>query len=179
MSIETEMKSIDIKPFPLLSQEVGEWSHRNFGDKQEPYLGMVEELGELAHCLLKRRQAIRGYDNPEFFRREFIDALGDVGIYAANFACNNHLNVQWPIVRGSGQNTQTRYIAYAAYWLSELAITPEIQEDVKRRLHHFLLEISVIARIEGLELEEVVCGVWERVKVRDWKKNALDGEVVC
>lgn len=177
MSIEIEMKRLDIKPFPLLSQEVGEWSRRNFGDKQEPYLGMIEELGELAHCLLKRRQGIRGYDNAEVFIEAFKDALGDIGIYAANFAYNYHINVQWPIVRGSGsQETQTKYMAKACYWLSELMLTPEVREDAVRWLHHFLLEIAVVARLEKLELDEVVCEVWERVKVRDWKRNPQDGD---
>lgn len=177
MSIEATLKRIDIKPFPLLSQEVGEWSQRNFGDKQEPYLGMVEELGELAHCLLKRRQAIRGYDNVEYFRGEFIDALGDIGIYAANFAYNNRINVQWPMVRGSGsQETQTKYIAKACYWLSELILTPEVKEDMIRWLHYFLLEVAVVAKLEQLELDEVVSDVWDRVKVRDWKRNPQDGD---
>jgi hypothetical protein len=177
MNIKKEVQTLNMKPFPLLSQEVGEWSRRNFGNKQNPYLGMVEELGELAHCLLKREQGIRGFENPEFFREEFVDALGDIGIYAANFAFNNHINVQWPIVgRSLPQNTQTRYIANAAYWLSQLMLTPEVEEDLKRWLHHFLVEMALVAKLENLELEEIVCGVWQRVKVRDWKRNRQDGE---
>lgn len=165
-----------IKPFPLLSQEVGEWSHRNFGNKQDPYLGMIEELGELAHCLLKRWQQIRGYEDPKFFLEQFTDALGDIGIYAANFAYNNHLNIHWPVVRGTTpQVSQTVYVAQAAFWLSHLKLTPESQDDLRRWLHHFLLEIGVIAKLEQLELDEVVCGVWETVKLRDWTQDAKAG----
>jgi len=49
----------------LMQRALAAWQERNFGQtgtcKPEWCLaGMVEELGELAHLLLKRRQGIRG-----------------------------------------------------------------------------------------------------------------------
>jgi NTP pyrophosphatase (non-canonical NTP hydrolase) len=47
-------------------------------------LGMVEEVGELAHALLKQAQGIRGpWDTLEAKAK---DALGDVFVFAANVA---------------------------------------------------------------------------------------------
>ncbi len=44
-------------------------------------LGVMEELGELAHCLLKQHQGIRGYDDPAKFAAECRDAIGDTLVF--------------------------------------------------------------------------------------------------
>ncbi len=44
-------------------------------------LGVMEELGEFAHALLKHRQGIRGYDDPARFAADARDAIGDCLIY--------------------------------------------------------------------------------------------------
>jgi hypothetical protein len=67
-----------------LVNEVGAWAAKNF-PASDPWMGMVEELGEATHALLKRKQGIRGYDNPIFFKEEFADALGDFTIFAAHW----------------------------------------------------------------------------------------------
>jgi NTP pyrophosphatase (non-canonical NTP hydrolase) len=54
-------------------------------DSVEQLLGVVEEVGELAHAVLKFRQGIRG--TSEEHRAETIDAVGDILIYLINF-CN-------------------------------------------------------------------------------------------
>ncbi len=64
-----------------------EWSTRNFGPPTEenridPALGVIEELGELAHALLKKKQGIRGtaQEHDEAIK----DALADSFIYATD-----------------------------------------------------------------------------------------------
>jgi hypothetical protein len=161
--------------FEELTNAVGEWSQRNFGKKQNPYMGMVEELGELAHCLLKREQGIRGFENPGFFLDQYMDALGDICIYAANFAYNEKLKVDWPYQKLDG--TSNDQIAYACFWLSQLQMLPELHEDMGRRLFCLLGCIRSLARQEELNLEEVAQQTWERVSVRDWKVNSQDGNV--
>ena len=49
-------------------------------------MGMVEELGELAHARLKFKQKIRGMKKQEFEAAER-DALGDILIYMIGY-CN-------------------------------------------------------------------------------------------
>jgi NTP pyrophosphatase (non-canonical NTP hydrolase) len=164
--------------FPELSIAVGEWSKRNFGDKQDSYTGMVEELGELARCFIKRFQGIRGYDSPVYFRTQFIDALGDICIYTANFASYNGIKSEWPNIEGKASSVRYQvYLGRACHWLSHLMETPEHKIDMDRWLHNFLIEIAFLASLEGLDLKEVANETWQSVVVRDWNKNKTDGAI--
>ena len=49
-------------------------------------LGVVEEVGELSHALLKREQGIRGFDDNEKFEAAAKDAIGDSFIYLTQVA---------------------------------------------------------------------------------------------
>lgn len=74
-----------------MQKENGEWVKRNFsetwidGDPRDPVLGMAEEVGELSHAVLKKRQLIRG--TPEEHDEAAKDAIGDVFVYAMD-VCN-------------------------------------------------------------------------------------------
>ena len=65
-----------------LQAEIAGWRRHNFPDSgaMEQYMGMVEELGELSHELLKDRQGIR-----DASEEKAKDALGDMLIFAMNF----------------------------------------------------------------------------------------------
>lgn len=71
--------------FDQLQTEVGAWAQRNFGDQpaDNPLLGVVEEVGELAHAVLKRKQGIRGTDEQHLAAER--DAIGDILIYLADY----------------------------------------------------------------------------------------------
>lgn len=63
--------------------EMFRWQTRNFGgaERFEIMAGITEEVGELAHVLLKNKQGIRGYDDPVKYRTEASDAIGDAVMY--------------------------------------------------------------------------------------------------
>lgn len=70
------------------------WVNHNFPDQLEDllrqddsFLGMVEELGEIARSLLKLRQGIRGTE--EKWLRERKDGVGDLVIFLCSF-CNSY-----------------------------------------------------------------------------------------
>ena len=65
--------------------EVSAWSRSNFGDGEsvDPLLGLAEEVGELCHAFLKRKQGIRG--TPAEHQSAIVDAIGDITIYLADF----------------------------------------------------------------------------------------------
>jgi NTP pyrophosphatase (non-canonical NTP hydrolase) len=83
----------------MMQREVGEWSERNFGkqDGVNPYMGTIEELGELseaillmqsrigrlAHATLKEAQGIRG--TKEEHAAAAKDAVGDLMIFLLDF----------------------------------------------------------------------------------------------
>jgi NTP pyrophosphatase (non-canonical NTP hydrolase) len=64
-----------------LQARQGVWQKKNFpgGDDTNPILGVVEEVGELAHAVLKARQGIRG--TIEEHEAAAMDAVGDIVIY--------------------------------------------------------------------------------------------------
>jgi NTP pyrophosphatase (non-canonical NTP hydrolase) len=69
-------------------QEVQIWARRNFGDMGEfaailKFLGVVEEVGELAHSMLKASQGIRGSATEHEAKAK--DAVGDALIYLLDF----------------------------------------------------------------------------------------------
>jgi len=77
-----------MKTIEQIQREQFEWSRRNFGDKPswQPLMGVVEELGELAHAHLKQHQGIRTNEDHTLNAR---DAIGDIVIYLMDY-CNLH-----------------------------------------------------------------------------------------
>ena len=76
--------------FDKLQKEHAVWSKKNFGEQDlEDYeLGLIEEVGELAHSVLKRKQGIRNNENHDELIK---DAIGDITIYLIGF-CNCIIN---------------------------------------------------------------------------------------
>ena len=61
-----------------------EWQCRHFGRQRIEVLclGVVEEIGELAHCIVKRDQRVRGIDDATFTALA-TDAIGDIWVWSA------------------------------------------------------------------------------------------------
>lgn len=76
-----------------LQREVGEWAEKNFGKQipTRPFLGVVEEVGELSHALLKKDQGIRG--TAEEHDAGICDAVGDIMIYLADFCYRSGISL--------------------------------------------------------------------------------------
>jgi NTP pyrophosphatase (non-canonical NTP hydrolase) len=78
--------------------EIIEWSHRNFGEvpnsqipiRVSSFLGMVEEVGEIAHAILKQAQGIRG--TSEEHEEELSDGIADLLVYTLDFCGRNNRN---------------------------------------------------------------------------------------
>src|SRR5438876_269783 len=70
-----------------LQNEQDDWRRRNFPNSgwDRAFLGVVEEVGELAHHLLKGDQGIRGSLDEHEERAQ--DAVGDILVYIAHL-CN-------------------------------------------------------------------------------------------
>ena len=68
-----------------LQSRLHKWRVRNFpdADAEQQLLGIVEEVGELAHAFLKGKQGIRG--TRQSHSSEEMDAVGDILIYLAGF----------------------------------------------------------------------------------------------
>ena len=82
------MLKLNSSDLPLNLSEVQweqkSWEQHNFPNKiwQHAFMGMVEELGELSHALLKQEQGIRGDKNElELLAK---DAIGDLLIFTTS-----------------------------------------------------------------------------------------------
>lgn len=86
----------DGEPFSLsrFQREQAEWSKRNFGKHEwvDPMLGVVEEVGELSHALLKQKQGIRGSHAEH--EAEAQDAVGDIIVYLADLCTTRGWNLE-------------------------------------------------------------------------------------
>ena len=69
-----------------VQREQRPWVAHNFGDRPKwmPVMGLMEELGELAHAFLKREQGIRG--TREEHTADIRDAAADVVIFLCDVA---------------------------------------------------------------------------------------------
>ena len=76
-----------------LLNQITDWQDANFpgADPYQSLLGMMEELGELAHAHLKGVQGIRHTENE--IREMKIDALGDILIFMIHYANQHDLSL--------------------------------------------------------------------------------------
>ena len=77
-----------------LQNEVQLWSYANFGihPNWHPLLGVVEEVGELSHAVLKQEQGIRG--TYEEHQLEIRDSVGDLVIFLADFCASREISLE-------------------------------------------------------------------------------------
>lgn len=90
-----------------LQDEHAVWQQKNFGAQatgENSFLGMVEEMGEMAHAWLKFKQGIRGIDR-ETFLAKIIDGHCDLIIFGMGMATDlgyvleDHLEQTWAKVK--------------------------------------------------------------------------------
>ena len=83
-------------------KELAEWQKKNFSQGEtgncdncvfHHLAGMIEELGELGHALLKYHQGIRGMTE-EKMKEEVADAFGDVSVYGAQLLSSLGIDAQ-------------------------------------------------------------------------------------
>jgi hypothetical protein len=155
---------------------VGGWATLNF-TYHNPWFGMVEETGEAVHCLLKREQKIRGYDNSEFFRVEFADALSDIAVYAAHYAylCPEaHMGFCLDEVTPDDDQTTEKVVAQLLQTLAEMQLGPTSEPALT--LRSVLALTSILAELENLNLREITFATWDRVVAkRNWVKSPVRG----
>lgn len=170
--------------------EVRVWTEQNFADKQAPDYGVVEEVGELCHGILKRLQGIRGFDDPEKFHAHTKDALGDAMVYLCSWCgwrkC--YFQLSYIIVQGEVP-TDTKSITFRSL-LSQTLISLSKLLMLEGKNHTLEVDCAVaseVARcIEGMAnhlgfhlLDDCLYPTWHQVKERNWKKNPENAHSVA
>lgn len=96
-----------------LQREHKTWKEHNFPDEKEhqALLGLIEEVGELAHAHLKYEQRIRGYDRHRYVT-EALDAVGDIIIYLASYCNTNDLDLESAVMLAWEEVSDRDWIKY-------------------------------------------------------------------
>ena len=95
--------------FATLQREHADWAYHNFGPSKPDshlaaMLGVMEEVGELSHSVLKGRQGIRG--TPEEHRLNAQDAVGDIVIFLSDFCTRYDIDFQHAVEKTWAQVKQ-------------------------------------------------------------------------
>lgn len=165
-----------------LVKERDEWDARNFPPYRgeipgnDSILGCIEELGELTHAYLKRKQGIRGTvaEHDEAAK----DAIGDITVYLLG-VISVHVPVgQLTLVR-TGHHPQSQD---ATLFLLSLEVgylggcaAGSISTSWYMAVNNILKYLEMYCDWEGWSFDVIVQGTWDHVKLRDWNAHRADG----
>lgn len=158
-----------------LIQEISTWSKRNFAVRV-PQLGVLEEIGETAHCLLKRGQGIRGFDNDEYFKEQLADALADTAIYLLNNMGEKGFEFEYdPDYVYGDSETDLELV-------SELAM---LSANLLRDINVPDMSIEILEVLKslgsryGIDFWQKLEETWAKVSKRDWVANPKDANLIA
>lgn len=168
-----------------LIEQVGVWAEKNFRGKYGPDWGMFEEIGEAAHCVLKHRQGIRGFDDIDFFKTHLSDALADCIIYLAHWCYLHHAFFKFGRnqIQPESLVTHQRTIAVhllqclgAMFGLEEILSEQEIIAPAEVGMYNMFAQrmcngIEYWAARHEIDLTWAVSATWAKVSGRDWIAN--------
>jgi hypothetical protein len=153
-----------------LAYDIDEWAQRSF-PLHLPRMGVLEEVGELTHCFLKRFQRCRGMEDDAKFKEAVADALGDIAIYClhdmamSNRAAGCDLRGSLPVNMEMVEEAQgiIADLADCAVWLLQ---DQDYYVDGKQINEAILNRCGDIARSVGLDFKHIVFATFEHVTTR-------------
>ena len=167
-----------------IQSEILEWGDSNFpAPDDETYfrracIGLIEEIGEIAHIVLKREQGIRPEDTTD---EKLRDGIGDAGIYLLHAGGHGRgLKGVWKphaisSLRGADDPLDAvGALAFSAARLyarrTALLYAPWNGADA------VYLNLSAVASLYGWRAEECIAETWRNVVgKRDWQSHPNDG----
>lgn len=183
------------RSFVQLCEEVLEWSQRNFGDQthENPVLGCLEEIGEIAHAYLKLRQGIRGSDEKHI--RDLKDGIGDVTIFLADvcgrvgahhrfhdYITREPLDEVFALLRERFVRVKDPlwYVRRVVGTWCMLYDNLQTHQNFVPETFVICVDILIVNLMElccvlGLDFDACVEETWEHVKLRDWIKDSMTG----
>lgn len=163
---------MDSGRFGELVKERDAWVAHNFPDTNpaETTLGVIEEMGELAHSHLKQRQSIRGSDEEHVANGK--DAIGDLIVYL--MGCMSY--------RGVPSNTDGFRLKTVADPMDMESIFHLAAAVGGLVIRNSVYDIEQVIRCcmqycyqRGWNFDEIVEETWAQVSKRDWKADPTRG----
>ena len=154
------------------------WKQRNFPNSgaYEQCVGLIEELGELAHAHLKGSQNIR--HTPAEIVAMKQDAIGDMVVFLLNLMSDLDCKVGLEDDCNGVQNTHFRLLLD----LSETVglISTELNRPNPSSClmwcHHLIKELGIYCISEGLDFDDCVNGAVEITLARNWVRFPKNGK---
>jgi hypothetical protein len=155
-----------------MQEEQKPWVKHNFGDRPSwmPFFGVIEELGE-------REDALELH--PTVRHEKVVDALADAMIFSLDYcsAMGWNMAVLWDASMTYGHCrvnllSSLGKVAHAHLKQAQ-GIRVEENHDAEGRqgMIHFLVHLRMFAVQEKIDLVDETYRVWQKVKLRDWKKD--------
>jgi NTP pyrophosphatase (non-canonical NTP hydrolase) len=152
-----------------LQRQHREWIAMEFPDQtpEVPAAGLVEEAGELLHCLLKMYQRDLWGDDPRYgrLRNDLVDAVGDCIIYVVSF-CNAY---GWDFAELM-LSVETGYEVHQPLQLGRFAVaeaalcsTPPYSFTQFAR---YLSLLNRVCEVNSLSFDGCLEVTWEKVRMR-------------
>lgn len=160
-----------------LRNEIGAWANRNF-KIHAPEIGILEEIGEVAHVILKTKQGIRGYDDTIDGRTKTLadlsDAVADIGVYTLHHCYLRGLTPPERIqIIGTYDDVAS---------LSDMASLASMVLDGQSRdvvVKEIMECCATIAFRYGIDFQSELRKTWEKVCLRDWQKNPANAAQIA
>lgn len=162
-----------------LVAERNEWVAKNFPDAEplETVLGMIEEVGELAHADLKERQNIRG--TVEEHQAAAKDAIGDFTIYLLGVLSRTgleilsptyyrHVNEKWAQSTFLLQGRMARCTGVIMTEFDQFLAGKRVTSFLKSNVTSVILYAEAYCKLRGWDYAEIVHSTWQQVSKRDW-----------
>jgi NTP pyrophosphatase (non-canonical NTP hydrolase) len=161
--------------FTKIQAEHKEWSAKNFPDQKAHHclLGMIKEVGELAHAQLKLEQGIRVNEDHIAARR---DAIADIALYLIGFCNYNKIDLGVLICTNQFviDLSPVQVMQSLCHNLFDMQIGSS-WFNKKVRCLEILSTLDLFCYNIGIDFEQNILDTWEQVKKRDWTKNKVNG----
>lgn len=161
--------------FSQLQEEMLTWQQHNFPNRTawEPLVGMVEEVGELVESESTDRGIV-----------EILDAVGDVGIYMADY-CNAkgyNMDTLWETAKEPTYGITVNPLASASIHMGRVCHA-HLKEHQNIRVHEnhpaanrealsrLMIDLDRVCVTYLTTFELVVEITWAKVSKRDWRKD--------
>jgi NTP pyrophosphatase (non-canonical NTP hydrolase) len=172
--------------FQELDRPYREWRERNFpqNDASHQLLGMIEEVGELAHAWLKKEQGIRGTEDQHM--ADLKDAVGDIAIFTLGYVQLLEIKVEdvskfyhHPSSLALKDGTVDIYIRQISKNLGRVCAWhgSGFNETSARVIGNFLGAVDAFCIRMEWSFADIVDVTGVNVLQRDWVTSPTNGEV--
>ncbi len=172
-----------------LQEEQRPWVRHNFGERPPhgPLLGLVEEVGELAHSQLKKEQGIRGTSEEHDIAMK--DAVADITIFFADYCSavdwdmsdvlhvESFRGLQHNNSRVTWINEPWRLVLRMSKFVGKIAAAFDEHDGQAGRHASYLLfgYLASFCHIHGWDMQAIVEETWRNVSKRDFKQYPRTG----